>query len=40
MRTLGRIGLHAVLLIVAIVLLSSVAIWLGLGPVVHSAGSN
>ncbi len=33
---LSMIGRHLVILIVMLVVLSAVAIWLGLGPVVHS----
>jgi hypothetical protein len=36
LRTIGR---HIVLLIVLLVVLSAVAIWLGLGPKVHSEGA-
>jgi hypothetical protein len=31
-----RVGFHVLLIIAVFVLLSAVAIWLGLGPVVHS----
>jgi predicted small integral membrane protein len=31
-----RIAFHVVLFVVVLVVLSAIAIWLGLGPVVHS----
>jgi len=40
MMSLRNVGRHVILLIVIIVVLTAVAIWLGLGPVVISAGSN
>jgi hypothetical protein len=35
-----RIGVPAVLLVAITLVLTAVAIWLGLGPVVHSAAVN
>jgi hypothetical protein len=35
-----RIGVPVLLLIAITLVLTAVAIWLGLGPVVHSAGVN
>jgi hypothetical protein len=32
----GKIAYHIILFVVVLVVLSAVAIWLGLGPVVHS----
>jgi hypothetical protein len=40
MSTLRNAGRHVIVAIVVIVVLSAVAIWFGLGPVVVSAGSN
>jgi hypothetical protein len=34
--TLKKIALHTSILAAVVVILSAVAIWLGLGPVVHS----
>jgi hypothetical protein len=34
---LKKIALHTMLLLAVLVILSAVAIWLGLGPVVHSS---
>jgi hypothetical protein len=34
-----RVILHAVLFAVVLVLMSAIAIWLGLGPVVHSTAN-
>ena len=37
--TARKIARHIILVIVVLVVLSALAIWLGLGPVVHSAAS-
>jgi len=37
--TARRIAHHIILLMIIVVALSVVAIWLGLGPVVHSAST-
>jgi len=34
--TLKKIALHTILFVAALVIISAVAIWLGLGPVAHS----
>lgn len=36
MNRVRKIVLHLVLILVLLLLMSAVAIWLGLGPVVHS----
>jgi hypothetical protein len=36
MKSLPQIARHIVIFVVVLVILSAVAIWLGLGPVVHS----
>jgi hypothetical protein len=33
---LKKIALHTIILVAALVIISAVAIWLGLGPVAHS----
>jgi hypothetical protein len=37
--TPGRIAAHTIFFIVVFVIISALAIWLGLGPVVHSGGA-
>ena len=40
MSTAKTIGRHVVFAILVIVILSAIAIWFGLGPVVQSAGTT